>query len=118
MVMLGGAPNVPDPSQIVKSGAEVAKAIATGGVSVGMDLAEGVRKVLFQTVEGGARTVDGAVKEVVNIAKANIEAGKATIESVHRDIDQACNSVLSQTDQAVGQEVVRKFKSEVERRLR
>jgi len=117
--MVGGSlPDIPDPTKITKSGAEMAKAVATGGLSVSMDVAEGVRKVLFQTVEGGARTVDGAVREVVGIAKANIDTGKSTMESIRRDIDQACNSVLSQVDQAVGGEIVRKFKSEIERQLR
>ena len=116
--MIGKLPDVPDPTKIAGSGAEVAKSLATGGVSVGMDIAEGVRKVLFQSIEGGTRTVDGAVREVMSTVKANVETGKATIESIRRDIDQAANSVLSQVDQAVGQEVVRKFKSEIEKQLR
>lgn len=116
--MVGRLPDVPDPTKIAGSGASVAKSLATGGVSVGMDIAEGVRKVLFQSIEGGTRTVDGAVKEVVGIVKANIETGKTTIESVRRDIDQAADSVLSQVDRAVGQEVVGKFKSEIEKQLR
>lgn len=116
--MIGRLPDIPDPTKIAGSGAEVAKAIATGGLSVSMDIAEGVRKVLFQSVEGGVRVGDNTVKEVVNTIKANVDAGKATMESVRRDIDQACNSVLSQVDQAVGGEIVRKFKSEIERQLR
>ena len=116
--MGSGLPDIPDPTKIAVSGAAVAKAIVTGGVSVSMDIAEGMRKVLFQSVEGGAKTMDGAVREVVNTIKANIEAGKATVESVRRDIDQAATSVLAQVDQVAGQEIVRKFRSEVERRLR
>ena len=116
-MVVGRLPNVPDPTKIAGSGVEVAKAMATGGVSVSMDIADGMRKILFQTVEGGARTIDGAVKEAVNTIKANVDTGKATVESVRRDIDQAANSVLSQVDQAVGGEIVRKFKSEVERQL-
>jgi len=117
--MVGGRlPNVPDPTKIAGSGAEVAKAMATGGVSVSMDIAEGMRKVLFQSIEGGARTMDSMVKEVVATIKADVEAGKTTVENVRRDIDQAASSVLSQVDQAVGGEIVRKFKSEVEKQLR
>jgi len=111
-------PDVPDPTKIANSGADVVKAMATGGLSVGMDIAEGVRKVLFQSVEGGVGVMYEGVKGVVNIAKANVDTGKSTMENVRRDIDQACNSVLSQVDQAVGGEVVRKFKSEVEKQLR
>ena len=116
--MIGQLPNVPDPTKIAGGGAEVAKAIVTGGVSVGMDVAEGFRKVLVQSTEGGIKTVDGAVREVVATLKANIDAGKTTVESIRRDIDQVATSVLSQTDQVVGQEIVRKFKTEVERQLR
>ena len=116
--MIGRLPDIPDPTKIVGSGAEIAKAVATGSLSVGMNIAEGVRKILFQSVEGGVRVGDNTVKEVVNTIKANVDAGKATMESVRRDIDQACNSVLSQVDQAVGGEIVRKFKSEIERQLR
>jgi len=82
-----------------------------------MDIADGMRKILFQSVEGGARTVDSMVKEVVSTIKADVEAGRTTVESVRRDIDQAASSVLSQVDQAVGGEVVRKFKSELERQF-
>jgi len=119
MSIVGGRlPSVPDPTVVAKSGADVAKAIATGGLSVGMDIAEGVRKVLFQSVEGGVGVMYEGVKGIVNIARVNVDTGKSTMESIRRDIDQAANSVLSQVDQAVGGEVVRKFKSEVERQLR
>ena len=118
LAMGGKLPDIPDPTKTVVGGIEVAKAIVTGGVSVSMDVAEGMRKVLFQSVEGGTKTIDGAVREVVNTIKANIEAGKATVESVRRDIDQAAASVLTQADQVVGQDIVRKFKAEVEKQIR
>ena len=111
-------PDVPDPTKIASGGADVVKAMATGGLSVSMDIAEGVRKVLFQSVEGGVGVLSDGVRGVVAIAKANVDTGKSTMENVRRDIDQACNSVLSQVDQAVGGEIVRKFKSEIEKQLR
>ena len=114
----GGAPDIPDPTRIAGAGAETAKAVVTGGVSVGMDVAEGFRKIALQTVEGGVRIVDQGVKGVVDICKANIETGKSTVESIRRDIDQSCNSVLTQLDQGIGKEVVLKLKREVEKQLR
>ena len=111
-------PDVPDPTKIAGAGAEAVKAIATGGVSVGMGMVEGITKILFQTVGGGAKTIDQAVTNVIDLAMVNIGVGKATGESIRRDLDQACNKVLSQVDQAVGGEIVRKFKSEVEKQLR
>ena len=114
----GGIPDIPDPTKIAGAGAETAKSVVTGGVSVGMDIAEGFRKLLTQSTDGGIKTVEGAVREMVNTLKADIEIGKTTIEAVRRDIDQACNSALSQLDQGIGREVVLKLKSEVEKQLR
>jgi len=115
---LGRLPDVPDPTKIAASGAEVVKTFAQGGVGVGMDIAEGMRQALFQSIEGGARVMDEGVKGVVSVIKRDVEIGKSTIEKVRGDIDRACNTVLSQVDQAIGGEVVRKFKSEVEKQLR
>ena len=117
--MIGGRlPDIPDPTKIAQAGAEVAKAVGQGGVAVGVDLAEGIRQALFQTIEGGAGVIDQSVKGIVGIVKRDVDTGKTTIDKVRGDIDQACNKVLSQVDQAVGGEVVRKFKSEIEKQLR
>ena len=111
-------PDVPDPTKIAQSGAEAAKAVAQGVVGVGVDVAAGVEQILFNTIEGSIHALAGGAAEVVNMVKGDISAGKTTIEKVRSDIDRAGNSVLSQVDQAIGQEVVRKFKSEVEKQLR
>jgi len=114
----GGLPDVPDPTKIVKSGADAAKAIVQGGVGAGMDIADGTKQILFQTVEGGAKVMYDGIGGLVNVIKRDVETGKTTIERVRGDIDSACNSVLSQVDQAVGGEIVIKFKREIERQLR
>ena len=117
--MVGGRlPDVPDPTKIAGAGAEIAKAMATGGVAVSSDIAEGVRKLVTLTVEGSATEADRLAKGIISIIKANLDTGKVTVESVRRDIDTALNSVKSQVDQAVGGEIVRKFKSEIEGQLR
>jgi len=117
--MLGARlPDVPDPTKIAKSGSEVVKAIAQGGVGVGVDLIVGAEQILFNTIEGTIGAVTSGVRELINMAKSDINLGKTTAERVRADIDQACNSVLSQVDQTIGGEVVRKFKSEVEKQLR
>ena len=114
----GRLPEVPDPTKIAQSGAEMVKAAAQGGIGVGVDIAEGIHEALFQTVEGTAHLLSSNVTEIVSILKRDINTGKTTIDKVRGDIDRACSSVLSQVDQTIGGEIVRKFKSEVERQLR
>lgn len=114
----GMLPEVPDPTKIAQSGVEAVKSLVNGGINAGIDLADGFRKILVQSVEGGATEVDQTVKSLINMAKANLDIGKSTFESVRRDIDSALTSVISQVDKAIGGEIVRKFKSEVEKRLR
>lgn len=111
-------PDVPDPTKIAQSGAEAVKAVAQGAVGAGFDVAAGVEQILFNTIEGSIRALAGGATEIVSMVKGDVNAGKTTIEKVRSDIDQAGNRVLSQVDQAIGQEIVRKFKSEVERQLR
>ena len=115
---IGSLPDVPDPTKIAKSGAEVMKAVAQGGVGVSMDVADGIRQSLLQTVEGGAGVIDQGVKGVIGIVKQDVETGRTTMNRMRGEIDRVCNSVLSQVDQSIGGEVVRKFKSEVEKQLR
>ena len=115
---LGRLPQVPDPTKIAQSGAEVVKVIAQGSVGVGVDIATGIEQILFNTIDGGINTLKDGASSVARIIKSDIDAGRTTMDKVRRDIDQACNSVLSQVDQAVGGEIVRKFKSEVESQLR
>ena len=114
----GGAPNVPDPTKIAQSGAEMAKAIAQGGVAVGIDVAAGVQQILFNTIDKSINSLASGARDIADIVKSDVSTGKTTIDKVRGDIDQACNSVLSQVDQAIGGEIVRKFKSEIERQLR
>jgi len=111
-------PDVPDPTKIAQAGAELAKVVSHGAVDVGVDVAEGLRQILFQTVEGGVKEVDQTIKEVVSIVKRDVETGKTTVDKVRMDVDRTFSSLRSQVDQAIGGEVVRKFKSEIERQLR
>ena len=117
-MMPGGIPDVPDPTKIVKSGTEAAKATAQGVVGIGVDVAAGVQQILFNTIEGAIGAISDGARDLTNIIKTDVNIGKATAENVRRDIDMACNAVLTHVDQGIGAEVVRKFKSEVERRLR
>ena len=114
----GGVPDIPDPTRIAKSGADIVKVLAQGGLGVGMDVADGVRQVLFQSIEGGVKVMYDGVGGLVGIIKRDVETGKTTMEKVRSDIDSACNSVLSQVDQVVGGEIVTKFKREIEKQLR
>lgn len=111
-------PELPDPARIASAGAEAGKAVGQGVVDVGVDIADGLKNIAFGTVEGGRRTVDQAVTSLVDIVKSDIEAGRTTVEKVRRDIDQSLNAVRTQVDQAIGQEVVTKFKRQVEQFLR
>lgn len=116
--MLGRVPDVPDPTKIASAGAEVAKAVGQGIVNAGMDIAAGVEQILFNTIERGIGTLQSGASDIVKLVREDVRTGKTTVEKVRSDVDQACNKVLSQVDQAIGQEVVRKFKAEVERQLR
>ena len=118
MVIGSKLPDIPDPTKIASSGAEIAKAVGQGVTAVGVDVVAGVEQILFNTIERSIGALASGAKEVASIAKTNIDTGKTTADSVRRDIDQACNSVLSQVDRTVGGEIVRKFKSEVEKQLR
>ena len=109
------APEVPDPTKIVSAGAEVGKAVGQGVVSVGVDIAEGLRSIAFATVEGGRQTVDQAVKNLLDLVRPDIDSGRTTVDNVRRDIDQSLSTIRTQFDQAIGQEVVTKFKRQVER---
>jgi len=86
------APEVPDPTKIVSAGAEAGKAVGQGVVSVGADIAEGLKSIVFSTIEGGSQTVDQAVKNLVGLIKADLEAGRTTVDKVRRDIDQSLNT--------------------------
>ena len=112
------APEVPDPTKIVSAGAEIGKAVGQGAVSVGVDIAEGLKGIAFGTVEGGRQTIDQAVKNLVGLVKADLDTGRTTVDKVRRDIDQSLNTIRTQFDQAIGQEVVTKFKRQVEGFLR
>ena len=119
IIPIGGQlPNVPDPTEVAKAAAEAAKAMAKGGVDIGADIAAGVEQILFNTIEGGLRSLESGASDIVNLVQADVATGRTTFDKVRRDVDQACNSVLSQVDRGLGQEIVRKFKSEVERLLR
>lgn len=111
-------PDVPDPTKIAQSGVEVVKAIAQGGVGVGIDIVAGVEQILFNTIEGSITALSSGAKEIVRMAQANVSTGKATAEKIRADVDRAASTVLTQVDSAIGGEVVRKFKSEIERQLR
>jgi len=111
-------PDIPDPTKIAGSGAEAAKAVAQGVVGIGQDLAAGVEQILFNTIERGLRSLESGASDIVNLVQQDIATGRTTLDRVKIDIDQICNNVLRQVDQTVGQEIVRKFKSEIERQLR
>mgnify|MGYP001606998679 CR=1 FL=1 len=117
--MIGGRlPNVPDPTKIAQSGAEAVKAVGQGALGVSSDIVAGVEQILFITIENGIHSLSGGASDIARIIKSDIDTGKTTMDKVRGDIDRACNSVLSQVDQAVGGEIIRKFKSEIERQLR
>ena len=114
----GSLPDVPDPTRVAASGADAVKSLGKGVVDVGQDIAAGVEQILFNTIEGGVSALRDGAYDVVQLVRKDINTGKTTVEKVRGDIDRACNSVLSQVDQTIGGEIVRKFKSEVERQLR
>ena len=116
--MVGRLPDIPDPTKIADAGAKVVQSVAKGGVDIGMDIAAGVEQILFNTVEGGLRSLESGASDIINLVRQDIATGRTTFDKVRADVDRACNSVLSQVDQALGQEIVRKFKSEIERQLR
>ena len=117
-MVFGTFPDIPDPTRIAKSGSEAVKAVAQGGIGIGVDIATGAEQILFNTIDGSVGALSRGIADIVNIAKVNIRAGRTTAEKVRSDVDRACNSVLSQVDQAIGGEIVRKFKSEIEKQLR
>jgi len=114
----GRLPDVPDPTKIAQAGAETAKTIAQGGVGVGTDIAAGIEQILFNTIERSINSLKDGASDIVKIIRSDIDTGRTTVEKVRGEIDRVGNSVLSQVDQAIGGEVVRKFKAEVEKQLR
>ena len=117
--MIGrGLPQVPDPSILAKSGADSVKAVAEGLVGVGIDIAAGVEQILFNTIERSINSLQSGAKDIVQIVKSDIDTGRTTVERVKSDIDRAASTVLQQVDRGIGQEVVNKFKNEVEKQLR
>jgi len=117
--MIGGRlPDIPDPTKIASSGAEAAKAAIEAIAGAGADIAKGVEQILLDTIGDSIDTLSDVARDVVKVAKKDIDTGRTTIEKVRLDIDRAANRVLSQVDQALGQEIVRKFKSEIERHLK
>ena len=116
--MAGRLPNVPDPTVIAGAGVEAIKGVMKGGVGVGTDIAVGIEQILFNTIEGGVNSLKEGASSVVRIVRNDVQSGKTSVEKILSEIDRAGNNVISQVDRGIGQEVVRKFKSEVERLLR
>ena len=116
--MPNGLPQLPDPTKIVDSGAEIAKATVTHGASVGLTIADAFRKMVMDTAKGTTVTVDRTVKDVVALIEANLNTGKSTVEQVLRELETAADNVRNQVDRGFGDEVVRKIKREIENIVR
>ena len=114
---LGRAPNLPDPTKIANSGVSSVKAIVNGGLDAGADVVAGAEQILFNVVSGSIDVVEDGASSLVRMAQRSIDEGRTTVGKVRSDVARACDTVLSQVDQAVGGEIVRKFKSEVDRLL-
>lgn len=116
--MRGFAPDVPDPTKIAGAGVEAIKAVAKGGVGVGIDIASGVEQILFNTIEGGIRSLQSGASDIASIIKRDVDLGKTTFDRARQEIERTCDNVLTQVDRAIGEEVVRKFKREVEKQIK
>ena len=113
-----GLPQVPDPTKIANSGVNAAKAVAKGAQGVGENIFAGAHQILFNTSFGLLNTIHSTAKELAALAQSDIQTGVNTVEGVMSQIDRAGNELVRELDQAIGGEIVRKFKSEVERYLR
>jgi len=110
-------PQVPDPTVVAKSGADSVKAVAQGVIEAGNDIASGVEQILFNTAVDGVGTLSTVAKDIVKTLKNGIDTGRNTVNKVKGDIDQAVNRVQQDVDQGLGQEVVKKFITEVDKQL-
>ena len=114
----GQPPSVPDPTKIARSGQVAASAVAKGAMSVGSDLTGGIENILFNTIGAAIKSLERGATDLVGIIKSDVDSGRRTVDQVMGEVDRTANEVLRQVDEGIGQEVVSKFKQEVERQLR
>ena len=121
--MVGGRlPDLPNLGSGAKMLAEGIKGLAEGSAKAGEDLVGGVEEILLGTGEEFAEILNNignnAAKGAIKLIRRDLKAGKVTMEQIRGDVTKAIDSAVRGVDQAVGREIIEKFKSEIERQLR